>query len=119
MKKFSRFTLLSLAIALLLIPSFGFAQTSSTTGAITGTVSDTSGAVLPGVTVTVTSPQLQGSRTATTDANRTPTTTSGPITASHAGVATRRPILVAGQSSLAVSGISSRGGQPGGARSRA
>jgi Carboxypeptidase regulatory-like domain len=67
MKKFSRFTLLSLAIALLLIPSFGFAQTS-TTGAITGTVTDTSGAVLPGVTVTVTSPQLQGSRTATTDA---------------------------------------------------
>jgi len=68
MTKFSRFTLLSLAIVGLLIPSFGFAQTSSTQGAIIGTVTDTSGGVLPGVTVTVTSPQLQGSRTATTDA---------------------------------------------------
>src|SRR5437762_9663824 len=68
MTKFSRFTLLSLAIALLLVPSFGFAQSSSTTGALYGTVTDTSGGVLPGVTVTVTSPQLQGSRTATTDA---------------------------------------------------
>jgi hypothetical protein len=68
MTKFSRFTALSLAFALLLIPSFGFAQSSSTTGAIEGTVTDTSGGVLPGVTVTVTSPQLQGMRTATTDA---------------------------------------------------
>src|SRR2546423_1205833 len=68
MTKFSRFTLLSLAIALLLVPTFGFAQSSSTTGAIYGTVTDTSGGVLPGVTVTATSPQLQGSRTATTDA---------------------------------------------------
>ncbi len=68
MTKFSRFTLLSLAIALLLVPSFGFAQTSSNTGAIVGTVTDTSGAVLPGVTVTVTSPNFQGSRTAVTDA---------------------------------------------------
>jgi Carboxypeptidase regulatory-like domain/TonB dependent receptor/TonB-dependent Receptor Plug Domain len=68
MTKFSRFTLLSLAIALLLVPSFGFAQTSSNTGAIMGTVTDTSGGVLPGVTVTVTSPQFQGSRTAVTDA---------------------------------------------------
>src|SRR3954451_15399230 len=71
MKKFSRFTLLSLAIALLLFPSFGFAQTSSTTGAIEGTVTDTSGGVLPGVTVSVTSPQLQGTRTATTDTKGT------------------------------------------------
>ena len=68
MTKFSRFTLLSLAIALLLVPSFGFAQTSANTGAIVGTVTDTSGGVLPGVTVTVTSPQFQGSRTAVTDA---------------------------------------------------
>jgi hypothetical protein len=68
MMKFSRFTLLFLAIALLLVPSFGFAQTSSTTGAIIGNVTDTSGGVLPGVTVTVTSPQLQGTRTTTTDA---------------------------------------------------
>jgi hypothetical protein len=68
MTKFSRFTLLSLAIALLLVPSFGFAQTSANTGAIMGTVTDTSGGVLPGVTVTVTSPNFQGSRTAVTDA---------------------------------------------------
>src|ERR1043166_9066102 len=68
MTKVSRFTLLSLAIALLLIPSFGFAQTSANTGAIMGTVTDTTGAVLPGVTVTVTGPSLQGSRTVTTDA---------------------------------------------------
>ena len=67
MTKFSRFTLLSLAIALLLIPSFGFAQTSANTGAIVGTVTDTSGGVLPGVTVTVTGPNLQGSRVSTTD----------------------------------------------------
>ena len=67
MTKFSRFTLLSLAIALLLVPSFGFAQTSANTGAIMGTVTDTSGGVLPGVTVTATGPQLQGSRVSTTD----------------------------------------------------
>jgi hypothetical protein len=68
MTKFFRFTSLSLAIALLLVPSFGFAQTSANTGAIFGTVTDTSGGVLPGVTVTVTSPNFQGSRTAVTDA---------------------------------------------------
>src|ERR1043165_4494249 len=67
MTKVSRFTLLSLAIAALLIPSFGFAQTTANTGAIIGTVTDSSGGVLPGVTVTVTGPSLQGSRTATTD----------------------------------------------------
>lgn len=67
MTKFSRFTMLSLAIALLLVPSFGFAQTSANTGAIMGTVTDTTGAVLPGVTVTVTGPSLQGSRTVTSD----------------------------------------------------
>ena len=68
MTKFSRFTLLSLAIVGLLIPSFGFAQTTANTGAIIGTVTDSSGGVLPGVTVTVTGPSLQGSRTSTTDA---------------------------------------------------
>jgi Carboxypeptidase regulatory-like domain/TonB dependent receptor-like, beta-barrel/TonB-dependent Receptor Plug Domain len=68
MTKFSRFTLLSLAIVGLLVPSFGFAQTSANTGAIVGTVTDSSGGVLPGVTVTVTGPNLQGSRTAVTDA---------------------------------------------------
>jgi hypothetical protein len=39
------------------------------TGSITGTVTDRDGLVIPGVTVTVTSPALQGARTATTDGN--------------------------------------------------
>ncbi|MEO8682127.1 MAG: TonB-dependent receptor [Vicinamibacterales bacterium] len=39
-----------------------WAQVSSTTGSINGKVSDGTGAVLPGVTVTVTSPSMQGSR---------------------------------------------------------
>ena len=62
MKKFSRFTILSLAIAMLLIPFAGYAQVSQTTGAIIGVVTDGSGNVLPGVTVTATGPTLQGSR---------------------------------------------------------
>lgn len=39
------------------------------TGVLTGTVVDADGLVLPGVTVTVTSPALQGARTTVTDAN--------------------------------------------------
>ncbi|HEX2254222.1 MAG TPA: TonB-dependent receptor [Thermoanaerobaculia bacterium] len=38
-------------------------------GTLTGTVQDDSGGSLPGVTVTATSPQLQGARTAQTDVN--------------------------------------------------
>ncbi len=38
-----------------------------TTGGVTGTVTDTSGAVMPGVTVTAASPSMQGSRTAVTN----------------------------------------------------
>src|ERR1700752_2374614 len=41
--------------------------TTSGTGAINGRVSDNSGAVMPGVTVTVTSPSMMGGRTAVTD----------------------------------------------------
>lgn len=44
------------------------AQTTPT-GTVTGKVSDPDGLVLPGVTVTVTSPALQGERTAVTSAN--------------------------------------------------
>ena len=53
-------------VALFLVtPSVVFAQAS-----ITGTVRDTSGAVLPGVTVEATSPALiEKARTATTDGN--------------------------------------------------
>jgi hypothetical protein len=39
------------------------------TGVLTGTVTDTDGLVLPGVTVTVSSPALQGLRTTVTDGN--------------------------------------------------
>jgi hypothetical protein len=59
--------LLALALFALAVPS-GFAQVSRTTGALTGTVTDDTGAPLPGVSVTVSSPQLQGTRTELTDA---------------------------------------------------
>lgn len=39
------------------------------TGVLTGSVVDADGLILPGVTVTVTSPSLQGARTSVTDAN--------------------------------------------------
>ena len=56
--------LLVLSVCLLLIaPAFVFAQT---TGNIEGTVTDQNGGALPGVTVEATSPNLQGTRTATT-----------------------------------------------------
>lgn len=67
-KLFRRATVL-VAVLALLLPLSAFAQTSRTTGAITGTVTDTSGSALPGVTVTITSPNLQGSRTEVTDAD--------------------------------------------------
>lgn len=48
------------------------AQTvSATTGAINGRVADESGAALPGVSITITSPALQGSRTAVTGTDGT------------------------------------------------
>ena len=43
-------------LALLLLPSLATAQ-SSATGSLTGTVSDPSGGVLPGVTVLATNPE--------------------------------------------------------------
>ena len=51
-----------------------FATTSAlaqTTGQIIGTIVDAQGGVLPGVTVTASSPQLQGTRTAVTDGSGT------------------------------------------------
>lgn len=44
------------------------AQTTATTGSLFGVVTGSDGSPLPGVTVTITSPALQGSRTATTNA---------------------------------------------------
>jgi outer membrane receptor protein involved in Fe transport len=58
-----------LAAAFLIVPSASIAQIGQT-ATLTGTVTDASGAVLPGVTVTVTSDSLiGGSRTAVTDEN--------------------------------------------------
>jgi hypothetical protein len=58
-----------LAAAVLLVPSPTLAQIGQT-GTLTGTVADQSGAVLPGVTVTVTGESLiGGARTAVTDEN--------------------------------------------------
>ena len=62
-----------LALCLLLVfSSLTFAQAvTSGTGAINGKVTDASDAVMPGVTVTITSPQQMGARTAVTDSDGT------------------------------------------------
>jgi hypothetical protein len=64
--RFRRYLVLLAAIAIVAAAtgSLVFAQT---TGDITGTVTDSSGAALPGVTCTATSPSLQGSRTNVTN----------------------------------------------------
>lgn len=53
-------------VVILLAPGFlapASAQVSATTGSINGKVSDATGSVLPGVTVTIASPNMQGTRT--------------------------------------------------------
>jgi outer membrane receptor protein involved in Fe transport len=62
MKSGYRFTLV-LSVCLLLLAPIVVAQT---TGTIEGTVTDQNGGALPGVTVELTSPNLQGTRVATT-----------------------------------------------------
>jgi len=60
----------AVAAALLFAPFSAFAQTvSSTTGAINGTVADSTKAVLPGVTVTLSGPAMMGSPSVVTDAS--------------------------------------------------
>jgi hypothetical protein len=55
------------ALLLFLVPALSSAQSvSATTGSINGKVADSSGAVLPGVTVSISSPAMQGIRTAAT-----------------------------------------------------
>lgn len=61
MRTLQRFVLAMLVLALA-APGFG-----ATTGTLFGIVSDADGKPLPGVTVTLTSPALQGSRTVTTN----------------------------------------------------
>jgi carboxypeptidase family protein len=59
---------MAFALLLLLVPSLSLAQ-RATTGTVTGKVADSSGAVLPGVTITLQSPEVLGQFTAVTDAN--------------------------------------------------
>jgi outer membrane receptor protein involved in Fe transport len=63
---FKFFALSALLTCFALFAGSVFAQTS-TTGSIEGTVTDTTGAAVPGVTVRVTSPNLISAQTATTD----------------------------------------------------
>src|SRR6267142_6283846 len=56
-------------VALAALFASGSPVFAQTTGRLVGTVEDAQGAVLPGVTVTVTSPQLQGANTTVTDAS--------------------------------------------------
>jgi outer membrane receptor protein involved in Fe transport len=62
MKSVYRFSLI-LAVCVLLVVPVAFAQT---TGTVDGTITDQSGAALPGATVELTSPSLQGTRIAVT-----------------------------------------------------
>src|SRR5215831_20491035 len=63
------FQLVFAVLAACLLATTAFAQGggASTTGSINGKVSDTSQAVLPGVTVTAASPSLMGVQTSVTD----------------------------------------------------
>ena len=56
-----------IAVAVLCLAWATGALAQGTTGGITGTLADSSGAVLPGVVVTLSGPNLQGLRTVTTD----------------------------------------------------
>src|SRR6267378_4710484 len=65
MKRVDRFLIV---LALVILPAAASAQ-RATTGTVTGKVVDSSGAVLPGVTVTLTSPEALGQFSAVTDGN--------------------------------------------------
>ncbi|MEZ5293587.1 MAG: TonB-dependent receptor [Vicinamibacterales bacterium] len=56
-----------LVLGMLLAASASFAQVSATTGSINGKVTDNTGGVLPGVTVTASSPSMQGVRSDVTN----------------------------------------------------
>jgi hypothetical protein len=62
-----RHLVLSVCISLML-PGLALGQSvGATTGAINGKVVDSSDAVLPGVTVTISAPTMQGSQSAVTN----------------------------------------------------
>ncbi|HEY6895253.1 MAG TPA: carboxypeptidase regulatory-like domain-containing protein, partial [Rhodanobacteraceae bacterium] len=63
-----RFLFALACLAVLALPTHAAAQ-GVQTGTLTGTVQSSDGLTLPGVTVTATSPVLQGQRTAVTDVN--------------------------------------------------
>lgn len=63
-----RFRVPLVFLAVLLIAGSAFAQ-ATTTGAVSGSVTTADGSAIPGVTVTVSSPVLQGTRTAYTGEN--------------------------------------------------
>jgi hypothetical protein len=62
-----RYLLSVLAMALMLPAAAAGQSVGATTGAINGKVVDSSEGVLPGVTVTISAPQMQGSQTAVTN----------------------------------------------------
>ena len=65
-------TRLWVAVAALSLAVSGLAHAQgNTTGSLTGTLTDASGGVLPGATVTLSGPNIQGTRTDTTDAQGT------------------------------------------------
>lgn len=68
MMSFRHFKALVMALLVALLATATLFAQTSTTGAIEGTISDSSGAPIPGVTVEIRSPQLQGTKTETTDA---------------------------------------------------
>ena len=63
--------LLILAVALLILSGLPLFAQSSTAGSLSGTVTDSSGAALPGVTVELSGPAMQGTRSVVTDSSGT------------------------------------------------
>jgi hypothetical protein len=61
------FRIAAALLAALCVTTALMAQSSGTTGSLFGSVKDTEGKALPGVTVSITSPSLQGTRTSTTN----------------------------------------------------
>ena len=71
MRLFREFTFRVALVLLLSLPAFKALAQTAGTGALTGTLSDPSGAVIPGVTVTVTNNDTGQQRNAKTGADGT------------------------------------------------